>query len=625
MTETNNLFIWGSSPQVLRLAIQARKRAKASQKMEETLKNELNRRSEPGAGTEIISPTDNGLKHSKVEDESIISVAKKTEIPKINEMTEDITEKTVNAETSPTIKITPAASVIPAEDESNKMEEGEEVKMPISEEVIEENKDHLLPVLVETGLVNGKIVQISTGLYHFALITNESKLYTWGKNLERQLGRKGPRSDCPHPLEVDTIEEAMNVECGADFTIVMTKDYSIKAFGNTNNGQCGKEIQMDKSGIPSKMMRLRMTKRFVRIPEGSQCIEVPIDINLNIHNMNQKNYSTNEPIKFVKKLPKFNQSFIIDHDLVLLESLRMNQLQERDNTEFGQKICSNINNNGNDDHVMENAGQSENMFSMPLTPLPSEMTTSSGELKLNEYKSHNDFIHYCLYIFHGLYDQNFIETLPSNEELVQHKFNEYHLRLLMLNYNYLEAFKLILRIEQDEYYKVNMPVDTNTDQLSKNLIKIFEYFTYDNINIVPMHQDDIKYFIHEIFHHFISNNLNKSLLEEFFLVNLDYYLLQLGYLLYFHFNNPKKFNNNNYDQMNTNCNSNNNSIQNDVDDKVFDRQLREKFSSLYSEEDNDLNKLTNLTQVQTIFDNVSTKFNLVICEKLMKYVARYDD
>lgn len=79
--------------------------------------------------------------------------------------------------------------------------------------------------------------QVSSGLYHSALVTNTSRLYTWGKNLEKQLGRESARSDSIAPTHLELNENILYAECGADFTVVLNDHFSIKAFGNNNMGQ----------------------------------------------------------------------------------------------------------------------------------------------------------------------------------------------------------------------------------------------------------------------------------------------------------------------------------------------------------------------------------------------------
>ena len=118
----------------------------------------------------------------------------------------------------------------------------------------------------------------------------------------------------------------------------------------------------------------------------------------------------------------------------------------------------------------------------------------------------------------------------------------------MLNYNYIEAFKLAL--ENDGKSSAAMS------------IKIFEYFTTDS-NIIPMHSEDIKYFIYDVFLHFIKHEMDLGELEKYLLYNLDYYFLQLAFILYFCGNN------------------NNNDQQNGMEKQLFD-----KFKHLYSNYEN---------------------------------------
>lgn len=79
--------------------------------------------------------------------------------------------------------------------------------------------------------------QVSSGLYHNALVTNLSQLYTWGRNLEKQLGRENTRCDLQKPTHLEQNDNVVYVECGADFTLILTDQYAVKAFGNNNAGQ----------------------------------------------------------------------------------------------------------------------------------------------------------------------------------------------------------------------------------------------------------------------------------------------------------------------------------------------------------------------------------------------------
>lgn len=56
--------------------------------------------------------------------------------------------------------------------------------------------------------------------------------------MEHQLGIDDKdRRVVNKPMAVDAIEQPMYVDCGNDFTLVMTTDYVVKAFGGNANGQ----------------------------------------------------------------------------------------------------------------------------------------------------------------------------------------------------------------------------------------------------------------------------------------------------------------------------------------------------------------------------------------------------
>lgn len=63
------------------------------------------------------------------------------------------------------------------------------------------------------------------------------QMYTWGRNLEKQLGRENTRCDILRPMHLELSDNVIAIDCGADFTIYQTDNYTVKAFGNNNVGQ----------------------------------------------------------------------------------------------------------------------------------------------------------------------------------------------------------------------------------------------------------------------------------------------------------------------------------------------------------------------------------------------------
>lgn len=62
-------------------------------------------------------------------------------------------------------------------------------------------------------------------------------MYTWGRNLEKQLGLENTRCDLPRPTHLELSDNIISADCGADFTIYQTDSFRVKAFGNNNVGQ----------------------------------------------------------------------------------------------------------------------------------------------------------------------------------------------------------------------------------------------------------------------------------------------------------------------------------------------------------------------------------------------------
>lgn len=183
------------------------------------------------------------------------------------------------------------------------------------------------------------------------------------------------------------------------------------------------------------------------------------------------------------------------------------------------------------------------------------------------------YIHYCLYVFHGLYNPDKVCDF-SKERL------EYRIRTHMLNFKFVDAFVLCLQ---------------NCNSASKAL-KIFAYFSKDT-GSVPLRRQDVKYLIYYLLKHFMALKFDMLECERFFLGDLDYYLLELSYVLFFNNNNT-----------------------------MLERNLNEKFKSYFAQEQSQLNQNQNedeqqhkLEDTDVIFDSLSVKFKTIVCQRLMQH------
>ncbi|XP_052866276.1 uncharacterized protein LOC128272494 [Anopheles cruzii] len=656
LTTCNKLYTWGASPQALRLATQAKKRAKSNKSGSGFSKFSSMLRSTPppsaSSGDRKSSQTieeepEPPERNCSAQDaEASEQVPETAENPNSSSASEQLEDESVAGQSGvsvPEIKITDESTPSADGDKQSEVDD----KVPPGDDALE----HLFPSLVDTSLVEGNIVKVSSGLYHFALVTADGALYTWGKNIERQLGREGGRNEVLIPTRLETIDNVRYVECGADFTIVMTGNYGVKAWGNNNMGQCAKEISLDRTGVPGKLVRLPISNRVVRIPDKSQFIETPHDVRLPVN----AGLGYGEPMRFLKSMPKFRRSFVVKSSLEKLISNNLSTISSSLNdvsqaevddllvelpetvTEgrlhAGGSTMSSLQSvsyatsptslaldddddddeeNDDDDGDEEDEEQDENgeHKAMEVT----DGSTDSSRLFTERHLLGNDFIHYCLYLFYGLYSQEGVLDLIKRS-------NEYHIRMTLLSYDYVEGFRLILELLSSSLSSSASP--TSIARQTQNMVKIFEYFTKDT-SIVPMEVGNIKYFIYELFMFFIRHNLTVTVLEEFFLRNLDCYLVPLASVLYFH----------NTNNLVSPRSANSAGATVDAEVLALERKLLDKFNnnnnvllaggSLGGEEGLRLpgggpSVARKLENTDTICGALSTSFNVTICQKLLEH------
>ncbi|XP_011299545.1 uncharacterized protein ca [Fopius arisanus] len=267
LTTTNKLYTWGASPQVLRLQTQAQKKSKllefqaAAKKYAESLVD-----FDPSIESGDEEPTD-------------ISSIEKLAMKTVNERRQNC----------PNV----AKIVVSLRD--------------INLGLLEETQTHLKPSLVDTQLVNGRIVQISTGCHHSALLTKDGTVYTWGRNLDGQIGNRTRKDvSIPTPLSYNAVsilaqvpprnnsrlraqnnEEDANMNdtrgdmmhlgtatlrvcCGCEFTVAIQPGGGVLAWGSNSLAQLGRPPTKESGGnVAEKLVLIKSSKRVVRMPHGA--------------------------------------------------------------------------------------------------------------------------------------------------------------------------------------------------------------------------------------------------------------------------------------------------------------------------------------------------------------------
>lgn len=354
----------------------------------------------------------------------------------------------------------------------------------------------------------------------------------------------------------------------------------------------------DRNSIAGKLVRLRSSKRVVRLPDSSQCIEQPVDVPL----PRPKIRMNFDAVRYLKSVPKFRANFI--------------------RREFFDESPSDADGNFGG-------------FNNSLDSGSDDVVRQFQELDLNNRKSceieaiTSNFIHYCLFIFHGIYDPHkILEFAP---------LNEFKVRILMLNYYVKEAFSVCLASAKATIGDDSDRIDKL--RLSNYVIKLFEYFTKD-ASVVPIHRTDLKYLIHAIFMYFIQNGLPLTPIESYFLSNIDHYLFGLAFVLYFNNNNSKleRQVQQKYTHLFSGCTINDGDAFTDSCTTNGDRETdvsseNESEDLLHANEPETVQKKqqqqqqqqikTNAEEVnldfEVIFNSVSTSFKTIICQRLIEF------
>lgn len=475
----------------------------------------------------------------------------------------------------------------PRTPESKIVESGSEKSPEVTISALEDRPDleewveHLLPIVVDTSFVEGEILQVSSGLYHFALRTKSGGLFTWGKNIEKQLGNEGSRADVAIPTHVDTLVNVSGVVCGADFTLVLTNNgENLFAFGNNNQGQCGQD-NSEKSALMGKWVRLKISKRHIRIPDGSACVHAPTEV------IFPEAFQVSESQRSFKGLPQFKAKFFSKSSYLIQKNIGFRPSSSAD---FGS--LSSI-----EEGVLNLAVSNHHRISESSADYSADDFDTRSLIETEGLLDNNlprkitpDFVHYCLSLFYGIYD--------SEEVAKACRFNEFLVRLKMLDLKFFEAFQLCLS---------DLATDPNLDgeEKAQKAIVLFEYFTKDE-NLIPMPEEDLKYFIQEIFVKFIDLNWSLESLEEYFTKELNQYIVPLAYVMFFDESKRPGL-----DGMSSSSSSSNSN----------QKQLREsvllKYKPFFSSLERNAGKYL-IRDADLIFDSVSTTFNAIICQRVIE-------
>ena len=100
---------------------------------------------------------------------------------------------------------------------------------------------HLIPSLMDTSMIEGDIVSFSCGNQHSMILTSNGTVYTFGRNVDGQLGI-GSRREAKVPNLVTALKDdsIVLISCGGDYSMALSERGTLFAWGNNASGQLGK-------------------------------------------------------------------------------------------------------------------------------------------------------------------------------------------------------------------------------------------------------------------------------------------------------------------------------------------------------------------------------------------------
>ena len=129
---------------------------------------------------------------------------------------------------------------------------------------------HLIPSLLDTSMIKGKMVDVACGNQHSLVLSNLGMVYAFGRNLEGQLGIGSRNRDVKVFTPISSLSDdfIVSVSSGGDYSAALSDSGTLFCWGHNSSGQLGKSPIMDDNhggkteiiGSRGKVMLLKTSK-----------------------------------------------------------------------------------------------------------------------------------------------------------------------------------------------------------------------------------------------------------------------------------------------------------------------------------------------------------------------------
>ncbi|KAG2790486.1 hypothetical protein PC129_g780 [Phytophthora cactorum] len=125
----------------------------------------------------------------------------------------------------------------------------------------------LQPTRLAQPLDSAVVPQLSCGYHHTAIVTEDGAIYTFGRNDYGQLGL-GHKLHMARPTHIESLSRMRitQVACGCYHTLALSDDGKVFPFGRNNHGQLGLETSMD--CLSPQLISTLRNKTVVKVAAG---------------------------------------------------------------------------------------------------------------------------------------------------------------------------------------------------------------------------------------------------------------------------------------------------------------------------------------------------------------------
>lgn len=149
---------------------------------------------------------------------------------------------------------------------------------------LEETFEYLIPKQLDISYIRGKIIKVVAGSEHSALLTANGNVYTWGRNMDGQLGiktsstteRRSQNILVPTPISLGT--PAVDITCGYDFTLAMDSAGNVWTWG-ANHYSVGTRNAL--ASLEGEIVLVNNKNRVIKLPHHASNVQ-PLPTLLNL-------------------------------------------------------------------------------------------------------------------------------------------------------------------------------------------------------------------------------------------------------------------------------------------------------------------------------------------------------